>query len=634
MLNIPTTCPCCACGCGFFLLARDGELVGVAPSRTHPVAAGKICSRGWSAHEAPLWGQRLLRPLVRRDGKLEAVSWDAALVHITGRLQDLIQAGKPIGVLGSPRATNEENYLAVRLARAGLGTNHLDFCYHSLCRPLLAGIEDVTGDSSHSIRLADIESSNTIVLVEGDLAKTHARAASSVLKALASGARLIVIGCARTQMARLASCFLQNVPGREGDALNGLLAAAIRTAPTEGRGAVASAGLEPLRSKLAEVNITEEMRVAAEWLAADRAVFLMGPGGHAGRLRQDAAAMASLAAITGHLEKSDSGLLPLLARSNVRGACDVGLAPDRLPGYSRMDDPEARRRVERIWRKAAPIGSGLDAETMLESVSGLILLADDPEAVLRAGRRVRAALERLDFLVVLDAFATPAVETAHAVLPIASYAETDGTFTNIENRVQKVRPATAPPGEARDGWRVLADLCARFGTEGAWSSANDVFHEITEAVPRYKSAETGLSNGGWSSSLIGAPAWTRFALQGAAAAPAESDEHANVLALDGTFDWGGDPLVASSPTLRREYQSARKLFPDGFVEMNTEDADALSIREGWRVKLSSIHGEAVVPIRQRKDLLRGVLLAPYAFRDCLSDVLREDGVTAVNVERA
>jgi predicted molibdopterin-dependent oxidoreductase YjgC len=576
-----------------------------------------------------------VRPLLRRDGKLEAVSWDAALDHIAGRLQDLIQAGKPIGVLGSPRATNEENYLAVRLARAGLGTNHLDFCYHSLCRPLLAGIEDVTGDSSHSIGLADIESSNTIVLVEGDLAKTHARAASSVLKALASGARLIVIGCARTQMARVASCFLPTVPGREGDTINGLLAAAIRTGPTEGRGAMPSAGLEPLQCKLAEVNITEEMRVAAEWLTADRAVFLMGPGGgDAGRLRQDAAAMTSLAVITGHLEKPDSGLLPLLARSNVRGACDVGLAPDRLPGYSHIDDPEARRRVERIWRKAVPIGSGLDAEAMLESVSGLILLADDPEAVLPAGRRVRAAMERLDFLVVLDAFATAAVETAHTVLPIASYAETEGTFTNFENRVQKVRPATAPPGEARDGWRVLADLCTRFGTGSAWSSANDVFHEIAEAVPRYEPAERGLSAGGWGSSLIGAPAWTRFALQGAAAGPAEADGHAYVLALDGTFDWGSDPLVASSPTLRREYQSERKLFPGGFVEMNSEDADALGVREGWRVKLNSTHGEAVVPIRQRKDLLRGVLLAPYAFRDCLSGVLCEHGVTAVNVERA
>ena len=124
------------------------------------------------------------------------------------------------------------------------------------------------------------------MLVEGDLAKTHPRAASSVLKALESGARLIVIGCARTQMARLASCFLQTAPGREGDALNGLLAAVIRAERRKAEQAAALCGLDSLRRELTDVNTTEEMRAAAEWLAADRAVFLMGPtGGQADRLR-------------------------------------------------------------------------------------------------------------------------------------------------------------------------------------------------------------------------------------------------------------------------------------------------------------------------------------------------------------
>jgi predicted molibdopterin-dependent oxidoreductase YjgC len=577
----------------------------------------------------------MLHPMVKRDGHLEEVSWDVALNQIVGRLQGLIQSGKPVGVLGSPRATNEENYLAGRLARAGLGTNHVDFCYHSLCRPLLAGIGDVTGDSFYTASLTNIESSNAIVLVEGDLAKTHPRAASSVLKAVASGARLIAIGCARTQMARVASCFLQTAPGREGDALNGLLAAAVRRGLSQGGETGAScAGLEQLRRGFADVKTTEQACVAAEWLAADRAVFLMGPGsGQAERLRRDAAAVASLAAVTGHLGKPGSGLLPLVARSNVRGACDMGLAPDRLPGYSRIDDGEAQQRVERIWRKAAPPGHGWDAESMLESVSGLIVLADDPAAVLPQGDRARAAMDRLDFLVVLDAFITPAVRAAHAALPLASYAETAGTVTNIEGRVQTVCSTKAPPGEARDGWRVLAELCARFGAPGMWDSAADVFQEIQDAVPRYAAAKTQLVGGGWGSPLAETPAPASFVLQSAAADAPAPAERPYVLALDGVFDWGSDPLILSSPTLSREYQSARKLFPNGCVDMNSEDADALGVREGWRVKLNSVHGEAAVPIRRRKDLLRGVLLAPYAFRDSLSRVLREDGVTSVNVER-
>jgi predicted molibdopterin-dependent oxidoreductase YjgC len=204
---------------------------------------------------------------------------------------------------------------------------------------------DVTGDSFHSIHLADIESADTIVLVEGNLAKTHPRAASSVLKAIERGARLIAIGCARTQMVRLASCFLQVAPGCEGEALNGLLAAVVRAGLVERRRAADSCtGYDSLRRDLADVNTTGEMRAAAEWIAAERAVFLMGPtGGLADRLRRNGAALASLAAITGYLGRPGSGLLPLLARSNVRGACDMGVAPDRLPGYARIDDRDAIR---------------------------------------------------------------------------------------------------------------------------------------------------------------------------------------------------------------------------------------------------------------------------------------------------
>jgi len=547
-----------------------------------------------------------------------------------------MEAGKPIGVLGSPRATNEENYLASRLARAGLESNHVDFCYHSVCRPLLAGVEDVTGGSFHSIHLADIESADTIVLVEGNLAKTHPRAASSALKAIERGAKLIVVGCARTQMGRLASCFLQVAPGCEGEALNGLLAAVVRAGLVERRQVGDSCtGFDSLRRDLADVNTTGEMRAAAEWIAAERAVFLMGPtGGPADRLRRDAAALASLVAITGHLGRPGSGLLPLLARSNVRGACDMGVAPDRLPGYARIDDREARQRLQRVWRKPAPPGRGLDAAKMLESVSGLIVLAEDPEAALPAGQQARAAIERLEFLVVLDAFVTPTMKAAHAALPVASYAETEGTLTNMEGRVQRVRATAAPPGEARDGWKALAELCARFEAGAAWSSAGEVFCEITQAVPRYAMALPRMLDEGWSSSFVEEPEWAPFALQAAAVEASTSAEGRYVLTQDCAFDWAGDTLVSFSPSLNRDRQSARRLFPDGFVEMNSEDADALGVRSGWRVKLTSTHGEAIVPIRQRTDLRRGALLAPYGFRDSLSNVLGEDGVTVVNVERA
>ncbi len=344
MLMVPTTCPFCACGCGFLLLARDGNLAGVAPSETHPVSGGKICARGWNAHEAPLWGRRLREPMIRRDGKLQPVSWAATFHYVDSRMREMLDAGKPVGVLGSPRATNEENYLAGRLARAGFETNNVDFCYHSLCRPLMEGLEAVTGESFHNIRLADIDSSDTIVLVEGDLANTHPRVASSVLQALGRGARLIVMGCARTQMARVASQFLQILPGREGDAINRLLAAIVRT-DEKRRESIPWARYDSLPRLLEAANVSDQVRNAAGWIAAaQRAVFLIGPsGGAAQQLRNNAASLATLAAVTGHLGRPGCGLLLLFARSNVRGACDMGVAPDRLPGYERTHNVRSRQ---------------------------------------------------------------------------------------------------------------------------------------------------------------------------------------------------------------------------------------------------------------------------------------------------
>jgi formate dehydrogenase (coenzyme F420) alpha subunit len=643
MLTVPTTCPFCACGCGFYLQASKGQLVGVAPSETHPVSSGRICARGWSAHEAALWGDRLTRPLLRRNGKQEPASWDEALDHVAVGLKRLILAGKPVGVLGSARATNEENYLAGKLARVGLETNNVDFSYRPICGPLLKGLEEVCGEHVPAISINDIASSQVILLTEGNLAETHPRAASSVMKAVEHGAHLVTMGYRTTQMARLASLHLQTTPGSEGEVISSLLGATLdlgvqdRTSAA-GRGE----GWDALWRDVEKVKRTEEVRQAAQWIVrAQRATFLVAPTGEGGdRPRKDAAALATLAAITGHLERPGSGLLPLLARSNVRGACDMGVVPDRLPGYQPLDDRPFQQRLQDLWGKKLPSARGSDAENLLPSVSGLIVVADDPASVLPMGQRAMAAMERIEFLVVLDAFLTPVVPVAHAVLPVTSFAETEGTLTNMEGRVQQLRVATNPPGEAKSGWQVLAELCARFDLGGLYSSAIDVRREIAQAAPRYAGIEQRLSEDGWGGALLGDSDRVKFAGRptraiGATGVPGlASAERPHVLVRDDAFDWGHDPFVSFSPTLSRDYRSERKLFPSGFVEMCKRDVDALNLNGARRIRLNSVHGEAVVQARIRTDLKAGVLSVPYAFRDLVVDVLGTDSATAVKVEPA
>jgi len=636
MLPVPTTCPFCACGCGFYLLANQAGLVGVAPSETHPVSLGRLCAKGWSAHEAALWGNRLRQPLVNRNGKLESVTWTEALDHVAGRVKEILDAGKPVGILGSARATNEENYLAGKLARAGFQTNNLDFSYRAICGPLLTGLEEVCGECTPSISLNDVESSQTILLIEGDLAKTHPRAASAAMAAVEKGAHLVTIAHTATQMSRLASLILPAMPGNEGEVIDGLLASVLdlgleNLASVGGR----CEGYDTLLGNLKIVKTTAEMLQAAEWIArATRATFLIPPiSGEGLPSRREAAALATLAAVTGHLDRPGSGLMPLLARSNVRGACDTGIAPDRLPDCRLLDDRESQRRLQDLWGKKLPSTHGLDAESILQSMSALIVLADDPPAVLPSGQRAMAALGKIEFLVVLDAFLTPTVQIAHVALPIASFAETEGTITSMEGRVQRLHVATDPPGEARPGWQVLAELCARFEVGTSYRSASDVLREVGQASPRY--ARVSQCEDKWGGMGIAkGPNGAKFRLLAVEVPPLAFAEGQHVLVRDGDFDWGHDPLVAFSPTLSRDYQSERKLFPNGYVEMCKQDADGVGVHPGRPVRLTSAHGEAVVPTRVRTDLKPGVLLVSYAFRDPLANVLGTHSVTAVKVEQA
>ena len=634
-MTVPTTCPFCACGCGFYLQAKNGELVGVAPSETHPVSLGRLCARGWSAHEAALWGKRLEYPLINRHGTLENASWVEALDYITDRFRDLIRAGKPVGLLGSPRATNEENYLAGKLARAGFETNDVDFCLRAACEPLIAGLEDVCGNFAPRISLHDIERSQAILLVEGDLAQTHPRAAFSVMKAVEGGARLLTLGCARTQMARLASLHFETTPGREGGVINGLLAAVLSLKDRHST-ALDRAGHDALLKDLGTPHITQEMYQAGEWIAhAQRAAFLLAPiGGHGDQARNTSAALASLAAVAGHLSRSGSGILPLLPRSNMRGACDMGVAPDRLPGDQPLADPQARDRLQELWGKQLSPICGLAAERQLQAMSGLVVVADDPASVLPRGHQAIAALSKVEFLVVLDAFVTPASRIAHAVLPIGSFAETEGTITNLEGRVQELHVAADLPGEAKTGWRVLAELCARFGVGVSYNSAADVLSELAQAAPRYARAIQHAPEEGWGGRWVNDSGSVTFQLQDARVAGNAPNGWSHVLACDGAFDWGSDPLVSYSPTLSRDFQSLRKLFPQGVVESCKDDADRLGIHAGRQVKVTSAHGNAVLPIRLRTDLKPGVLLVPHGLRDHLAEVLGQDTVTPVKLEPA
>ncbi|UCC72552.1 MAG: molybdopterin-dependent oxidoreductase [Gemmatimonadota bacterium] len=623
-----TACPFCPCGCGLYLQCDDGKPSGVAPSRHHPISQSRLCARGWGAHEAPAWGERLTEPLVRRAGGLTPVSWGEALDAAVSGLNDVRATGKAVGVLGSARATNEENYLAARLARGGLGTGDLDSCLRGTYLPLARGISRGSGGRAPQGSLVEIEESEVVILFDGDLARSHPRAAFAVMQAVARGARLVTVSCLRTQLARLAATHVRVAPGGQQEVVAGLIASVVE--------AVAAESMTERRAPEPAAEMAEDVKEAGRWYAqAERASLLVAPEAAVGNSGEALGfALASLSQAAGHLGRAGSVVLPLPVRWNLRGACEMGVGPDVLPGLRPLDDQAALDRLARAWGRPPASPVGRDAAAMLGAVGGLLVVAEDPPSPLRHERAAREAMSQLDCLVVLDAFMTPTVRAAHVVLPIASHAECEGTCTSADGRVQRVRPCASPPGSARPGWLVLAELSARLDLPSQFGSAGEVLAEICHVIPAYQGLDHRALDHGWGA--VVAPKSDARPVESfpqVAGAQRAAGDGSYLLTLDGVFDWGSDPLVALAPTLSRDFVSKRKLFAGGFLEMCSEDAEALGVRPGWPLRVKSRHGEATLPVMVRRELEPGLLLVPFAFREQAEGVLGGDDVVAVQATR-
>ncbi|MBI2407264.1 MAG: molybdopterin-dependent oxidoreductase [Gemmatimonadetes bacterium] len=571
-------------------LRGDGEgFLCVEPSESHPVSEGRLCARGWAASDATRWSERLLTPQVREGGALRPASWNEALGVAVQALTSLRREGRPLGVLGSGRATNESNFLAVTLARSALGTGHVDAGlrdgYQALLPPRLRTSELASPDTD----FRRLEQTDVVVLVEGDVATTHPRVAMAILRVLRRGGHLITLGRRRTKLSRVASVSLAMHDEARRPILHALRCTVIDT--MRGTYAVA-AGAAPSALE----------RAAALMAPARRAAFVLAPFDADTAVLQ--ATAAEVTRFADDLVASGAGaplMLPLPIRANTRGALDMGAVPDALPGRFPLDDAGARDRLRTLWGGEPCFTTGRPAAEMLGAVSGLVVVADDPLSFDAWPSRAAAQLAALTSLVVLDSYATPTARAAHVVLPIAAFGEEEGTLTNLEGRVQRWRPCVDPPPNVRPAWLVLSDLLHGLGARFAPRTLEAVEQGIRTAVPSID-------------------AMRNEAPVPETDAPARDAAPRWLLRRDGMFDWADDALVTASPILRRDAASARRLYPNGVVMMNADDAGSLGVREGWRVRLHSSMGEADVPVTLRDELERGVLMVPFAHRDRLAAV--------------
>ena len=503
-----TICPHCPVGCQLNLeINAQGRLIRVVPELNSPANRGQACFKGKFGLEFVNQAARLTRPLIRTDQGLEEATWDQALDLVAAKLADY--RGDSFALLAAPDSTNEELYLAQKFARVAMCTNNVD--QSSNITPELAiGLERALGHAAATNPIWDLEQADCILVFNSNLTEEHNVIGVPIKRAVKMGTHLIVIDPRQVELTRYAESWLRPAPGSELLLLGGILKSLVE------QGLEQTEWLEEfcedpdtLRYALQSLDmaqVVQATQVSAEDIAgaarlfgeADQASLVYALDNIPQELQRDCVhSLANLALLTGNLGKPGTGLYPLRPGANEQGAWDLGCVPIRLPGGRPWRDDADRLELEGVWGCTLPVERGLGVAPAFEAalegrLKAMLLIGDVPN--LENGRLSAglAALEELEFLVVQDTFLSPAAQRAHVVLPRVTFAEKDGTFTNLERRIQRLRPSirrnnARSSGQAKsEGW-VLGQLASRMNVSGFdHASPSEVMEELAQVVPNYR----------------------------------------------------------------------------------------------------------------------------------------------------
>ncbi len=455
-------CTHCSQGCNVRLDARTHQLRRIVARENLAVNDEWICDKGRFFHGFVDHAERLTTPLVRDadSGELREAGWDEALNVVAERLSSIADTHGPgtVGAIGSAKLSNEAAYLLQKLMRSLVGSNNVDH------RGGAAVLADPRGLSN----IRDVEKSDVIVLVGVDLAEEQPVLDLFVRRAVRrNGAKLVIVHPRRIEDTRYDGPYVAYKPGEELSALDGLSRALLKQKTVAERAGKLS-GLAELTEYLRGGQISQELAEAARLLAgAQRPIILYGPAMVSGpACEANRAALMNVALLAGCADRA----FYIAPEANSVGVRDVGLLPNRLPGHLSLSDAASREHLQRLWGSKAPTEAGLSYDQMLAAAAdgrlkALYLVGSDPAADGPAGA---AAVAGVDFLVVQEMFLTASAQQADVVLPAVSWAETDGTFTNLERRVQRAPKALANPhSKAAPDWSIFMHLAR------AWPVAVD-----------------------------------------------------------------------------------------------------------------------------------------------------------------
>ncbi len=502
-----TICGLCSSGCSMIVRTKRGELVRVLGDSQKGINNSNLCVKGRYGYDFLNSTERLTLPLIRRETKFEQVSWETALTYTAKKFQAIKEKDGPdaFAGIGSVWATNEDNYVFQKFMRVVLGTNHIDSYARMEHAATISVMTDTLGYPAATIPMEDFSNSDLIVLIGCNVTESHPIIGLAIKEAVhMHDVNLLVIDPQNIKMNRFSTHSLANKVCTDTAVLNGIMHILLEKDQldhdfinnrTEGFDSIKKSLRKTTPAKVEKISgvSQEDLTKAAGLIGlSEKVVFVYGMGLTQQPAGEDAVrALVNLALLTGNLGREGAGIFPVRGHCNTQGACDMGVLPDFLPGYSAVRDQKSREKFQEAWEHPIPDKPGM---TLNERVSGMeqgkvkavVVAGEDILVALPDQKRVENALEKLDFLVVSDMFLTETAKMADVVFPSRFLTEKDGCVTNTERRIQRVRKALLAPGEAKADWEIWSGLAKALGVDMRYQRVSDIMREISGVVPNYR----------------------------------------------------------------------------------------------------------------------------------------------------
>ena len=661
---VDTLCPFCGVGCQTAVAVKDNRIVQV-DGRNGYANENRLCVKGRFGYDYVSSPERLTVPLVRRDDApktaepatmryedrfsvFREATWEEALTRAGAGLKRILdeRGGKALSGFGSAKGSNEEAYLFQKLVRTGFETNNVDHCTRLCHASSVAALMEGIGSGAVSAPFNAAMDAECVIVIGARPTVNHPVAATFFKQAAKRGAKLIVMDPRGQDLMRHATHALKFKPGSDVALLNSLLHTIIEEKLyDEGYIRQHVSGFESLKAKvkdfspeaMAEVVGIEAgvLRDVARIYATSKASIIfwgMGISQHT-HGTDNARCLIALALITGQIGRPGTGLHPLRGQNNVQGASDAGLIPMYFPDYKSVEKLDIRGWYENFWGQTLDPKRGLTVVEIMDAVhegeiTGMYIMGENPAMSDPDQDHARAALAKLEHLVVQDIFLTETAWYADVVLPASAHAEKLGTYTNTNRQVQMGRPALDLPGDARQDWELIVELAKRIGLDWKYERVSDVYAEMAATMPSLKNIS-----------------WERIDREDSVIYPSKApDKPGEEIAFTDGFPTGDGrgkivpadllppdelpdkefPLVLTTGRLLEHWHTGSMtrragvldaIEPVGIAAMNPRDMQKRKLQQGDKITVETRRGVLEAILRADREVAEGMVFMPFCFAE-------------------